>query len=101
MPTNISLFQERAAEIRAAAEANAIVRILNDAAMEPSTKRFTRNRATRQERWLQLAQMAERQAQGLSSLQAAPRKATKPKAKPAVVPSAPAEPSATPTVVAS
>lgn len=79
MPTNIS-FAERASEIRATSECAMIVRILNDATVEPSTKRFVKSRATRIERWMQLEAAARTQINGLQALAKAPRAARTPKA---------------------
>lgn len=62
--------QERMAEARAAAEAAAICKILNDLVLEPSTKRFVKRRAERIERWEQLAQVARAHAAGLSNINA-------------------------------
>lgn len=66
------------AEARATAEASSVVRILNDTAMDPSTKRFTKGRGARIERWLQLEQLAHSQVNGLQALaKAAPKRAAK------------------------
>ena len=76
MATNSSLLQERMTEARASAEAAMVARILNDLVIEPSTKRFVKGRATRIERWQQLAACATAQVNGLQALAkcAAPRK---------------------------
>lgn len=70
------------AEARATAEAASITRILNDAAMDPSTKRFVKGRAGRIERWLQLESVAHTQVSGLQALArvSAPKRAPKVKA---------------------
>jgi hypothetical protein len=66
MPSNY--FGERVAEIRATAEASMVVKILGELSNEPSTKRFTRSRAARVERWLQLERVAKEQSVGLLAL---------------------------------
>lgn len=72
MSASPSLFQERAAEIRAHAAAAMVVSILEGYINEPSSKRFAHSRAQRAERWEQLAEAAGRQADGLRALAKAP-----------------------------
>lgn len=72
--------QERASEWRATAEAAMVVRILTELAAEVSTKRFVHSRASRAERWAQLASVAEQQLSGLNALaKAPPKRAARPK----------------------
>lgn len=74
-------------EARATAEAASVVRILNDASMDPSTKRFVKGRPARIDRWTQLANIASQQVQGLQALAkaAAPKRVVKAKANSASV----------------
>jgi len=68
MSTNNSSLQERLAETRATAEATMVVKLLSEAVIELSTKRFTRSRPDRVQRWLQLERVAGEQVAGLSAL---------------------------------
>lgn len=81
MSASTTNLAERASEIRAQAEAAMVARILGDLAIEPSGKKFLNSRASRLERWMQLAGVASRQAAGLQALSKAARV---PKRKPAV-----------------
>lgn len=77
--SNSNSLPERMAEARATAETASITRLLNDAAMDPSTKRFTKGRGARIERWAQLEAVAHSQVSGLQALAkaAVPRRAPK------------------------
>lgn len=72
MSASPSLFQERAAEIRAHAELAMVVKILGELIDEPSSKRFAHSRTARIERWGQLATVATLQNEGLRALAKAP-----------------------------
>lgn len=62
-----------------------IVRLLNDAVAEPSTKRFVKGRSLRIERWMQLARVASEQVNGLQALaKVAPRRPSRAKPIPTV-----------------
>lgn len=89
MPTNT--LQERMAEARATSEAQSIIRVLNDAVMDPNGPRFAKGRGTRIERWTQLEALARAQVDGLKALAKTTAK------KPKVVP-VPAETPLTPIV---
>lgn len=54
---------DRFNELTALAAVTSVIQLLGDLAKEPSTKRYNRTAAQRRERWLQLASLAEQQAQ--------------------------------------
>lgn len=83
---------ERFNELTALAAVNAALNALSDLAKEPNSKRYNRSTALRRERWLQIASLAERQAQ----LVVEPTVR-----KPKRVKVVPAEPAVEPTVEAS
>lgn len=84
MANNSLSIQERMSEAVANAQAAMVVKILSELAVESSTKRFVRSRATRIARWQELADLAAGQAAALSvvSKQAAARKPRTPRAVP-------------------
>lgn len=90
MPTSPNLMAERFAEVRAVAAIQSVVRILDDLSREPSGKRFINSRASRKERWAQLAQEAAIRVNELSA--AVPKAASARRAapKPRVVAPSPA-----------
>lgn len=89
MPTNT--LQERMAEARATAEAQSIIRALNDAVMDPNGPRFAKGRGARIERWARIESIALTQVDSLKALAKTTAK------KPKVVP-VPAETPLTPIV---
>lgn len=54
---------DRFNELTALAAVTSVIQLLGDLAKEPSTKRYNRTATQRRERWLQLASLAEQQAQ--------------------------------------
>ena len=68
MSANNTFLAERLSEVRASAEASMVAKIIGELTLEPSAKRFTRTRPQRVERWLQLASVAGKQADGLAAL---------------------------------
>lgn len=83
--------QERASSWRAVAGAEQIVKLLAEAANEPSTKRFNKSRQSRIERWEQLAELAQREATGLAALvKQQPRRPKVAKSEPPTATEAPA-----------
>jgi hypothetical protein len=71
-------FLERAPAIQACAQATALIRALNDDTLLP-TRQYNRTSNTRRARWLELASLAEQQAQ--RTVEATPKraKASKPR----------------------
>lgn len=92
MPTNATLLHDRFTEIASVTALKQLASHLSDLAMEPSTKRFVRNRAAAATAWSEVRELA---IGGAAAAAAKPVATTKRASKPKTAP-APATPAVDP-----